>query len=106
MVILMHIFPEADNPYHALFWGVMSLATMTGMITAYPINSWMVAKGLKHGMMSIIAEPTMSVKMDMSKKESMQTHLSLFQTIFIVIITFAILFVSLFLTNIFAPIVF
>ena len=27
------------------------------MITAYPINSWMVSKGLKHGMMSAIPGP-------------------------------------------------
>ncbi len=54
MVILMHILSNAMNPYHLLFWGVMSIATIAGMITAYPINSWMVAKGLKHGMMSAI----------------------------------------------------
>jgi hypothetical protein len=57
MVVLMHVLPDADNPYHALFWGVMSVATIAGMITAYPINSWMVAKGLKHGMMSAIPHP-------------------------------------------------
>ena len=37
---------------HPLFWGVMSVATVAGGITAYPINSWMVARGVKHGMMS------------------------------------------------------
>lgn len=54
MVVLMHVCPDADSPYHVLFWGVMSVATIAGMITAYPINSWMVSKGLKHGMMSAI----------------------------------------------------
>ncbi len=57
MVVLMLVLPGADNPYHALFWGVMSVATIAGMITAYPVNSWMVARGLKHGMMSAIPRP-------------------------------------------------
>lgn len=52
MLILMHRLPDAGNPFHGTFWGIMSLATMAGMITAYPINSWMVARGFKHGMMS------------------------------------------------------
>lgn len=52
MVILMSRFPGSDNPTAPLFWGIMSLSTMAGMITAYPINSWMVRKGLKHGMMT------------------------------------------------------
>jgi hypothetical protein len=30
----------------------MSLAAMAVLVTAYPINSWMVARGIKHGMMS------------------------------------------------------
>lgn len=52
MVILMSRLPGSDNPTDPTFWGVMSLATMAGMVTAYPINSWMVARGLKHGMMT------------------------------------------------------
>jgi Domain of unknown function (DUF4396) len=57
MVILMHRVPGADDPTHGAFWGVMSLATMAGMLTAYPINSWMVGRGLKHGMMSAVPQP-------------------------------------------------
>lgn len=57
MLLLMHSVPESDNPFRAEFWGVMSLATMAGMVTAYPINSWMVKRGLKHGMMSAIPAP-------------------------------------------------
>ena len=52
MVILMHVVPEGDNPWNPAFWGVMSVATMIGGITTYPINSWLVAKGYKHGMVS------------------------------------------------------
>ena len=52
MVILMSRVPGSDNPTNPTFWGVMSLAALAGMATAYPINSWMVARGLKHGMMT------------------------------------------------------
>jgi hypothetical protein len=52
MVILIHALPESRNPLHPLFWAVMSVATLAGGVTAYPINSWMVRRGIKHGMMS------------------------------------------------------
>ena len=52
MVILMHVVPEGDNPWNPAFWGVMSVATIIGGITTYPINSWLVARGYKHGMVS------------------------------------------------------
>ncbi len=52
MMILMHVVPEGDNPWKGAFWGVMSAATLVGGVTAYPINSWLVAKGYKHGMMT------------------------------------------------------
>jgi hypothetical protein len=32
------------------FWGVMSLATLAGLVVAYPVNVWLVVAGLKHGM--------------------------------------------------------
>ncbi|WOO43477.1 DUF4396 domain-containing protein [Rubellicoccus peritrichatus] len=52
MLLLKLIIPNADSPYNAEFWFLMSMATIVGMATAYPINSWMVRRGLKHGMMS------------------------------------------------------
>ena len=39
------MFPE--DPH---FWFVMSLATLAGVLVAYPTNWWLVARGLKHGM--------------------------------------------------------
>jgi len=32
------------------FFGVMSLAIMVGAVVAYPVNIWLVARRLKHGM--------------------------------------------------------
>ncbi|MEO7054658.1 MAG: DUF4396 domain-containing protein [Rhizomicrobium sp.] len=38
------------GPLTPTFWFVMSMALLAGFIVAYPINWWLVAKGLKHGM--------------------------------------------------------
>jgi phage tail protein X len=37
------------------FWGVMSLASLVGFALAYPVNVWLVASGLKHGMGTVRA---------------------------------------------------
>jgi len=52
IVIVKHFLPESSNPTTLYFWGSMSLATLVGFVLAYPINSWMVKRGVKHGMMS------------------------------------------------------
>jgi len=41
------------SPLTPEFWFVMSMALLTGFVVAYPINWWLVAKGLKHGMMTV-----------------------------------------------------
>lgn len=43
---------RAMVPTELLFWGVMSLGVMVGFATAWPANVWMVARGLKHGLMT------------------------------------------------------
>ncbi len=143
MVILMHAIPGADSPFHATFWAVMSLATMAGMATAYPINSWMVRRGLKHGMMSAMPKPKpgatepMEAGMDMSHDmqpdhgsampkpkpgatEPMEAgmdmshdmqpdHGSALPTtkmVAVLVGTFAVLALSLWITTLFAPITF
>src|SRR5262249_14291413 len=68
--ILMHHVADSDSPLQPVFWGIMSVATMVGMLTAYPINSWMVRRGLKHGMMSAIPPPSMAPAMDMAAMPS------------------------------------
>lgn len=44
---------EDFEPLRPAFWFVMSMALLFGFIVAYPINWWLVAKGLKHGMMTV-----------------------------------------------------
>ncbi len=43
----------AHDPAHAAFWFVMSMALLAGFVAAYPMNWWLVARHLKHGMMTV-----------------------------------------------------
>ncbi len=43
---------RAMKPTNLLFWGVMSLGVFVGFVVAYPVNVWMVKRGLKHGLMT------------------------------------------------------
>jgi hypothetical protein len=53
MVTLMHHLRYGDDPLHPLFWFIMGMATIAGGITAYPVNSWLVRRKLKHGCMTL-----------------------------------------------------
>jgi hypothetical protein len=53
MMILRMYVPAADNPLTPNFWFVMSMALLVGFIIAYPMNWWLVANHLKHGMMTV-----------------------------------------------------
>ena len=50
MVILMTRDPSSMRPDGLRFWGVMSAAILVGATVAYPVNVWLVARRLKHGM--------------------------------------------------------
>ena len=50
MVVLMSRDMRSMEPGSLRFWGVMSLSTLAGLVVAYPVNVWLVAVGLKHGM--------------------------------------------------------
>ena len=52
IVLMMGRDMRAMEPTEPLFWAVMSLGVTVGFATAYPVNVWMVAKGLKHGLMT------------------------------------------------------
>jgi len=43
---------RAMQPTELLFWGVMSLGVSVGFAIAYPANVWMVARNMKHGLMT------------------------------------------------------
>jgi FtsP/CotA-like multicopper oxidase with cupredoxin domain len=43
---------RAMEPSEPLFWAVMSVGVIIGFATAYPVNAWMVARNMKHGLMT------------------------------------------------------
>ena len=43
----------AAHPTTPAFWFVMSMGLLVGFIVAYPMNWWLVANHLKHGMMTV-----------------------------------------------------
>src|SRR5215467_5453752 len=45
--------PAAAHPTAPSFWFVMSMGLLVGFIVAYPMNWWLVASHLKHGMMTV-----------------------------------------------------
>ena len=50
VVLMMGRDMRAMEPTELTFWGAMSAAVMVGIAVAYPVNVWLVDKGLKHGM--------------------------------------------------------
>lgn len=43
---------RAMDPTELMFWGVMSLGVTIGFAVAYPVNVWMVSRGMKHDLMT------------------------------------------------------
>jgi hypothetical protein len=52
MTLKRHI-AHAGDPTRPEFWFVMSMGLLVGFIIAYPMNWWLVANHLKHGMMTV-----------------------------------------------------
>ena len=55
MLTLMSRDMRAMEPSSLRYWGAMSLATTVGFAVAFPVNAWLVAVGLKHGMGTVRA---------------------------------------------------
>src|SRR5262249_19772212 len=53
VMTLRRYVPSADNPLTPNFWFVMSMGLLAGFVIAYPMNWWLVANHLKHGMMTV-----------------------------------------------------
>lgn len=61
-------------PGEPLFWMVMSLGVIAGFAIAYPVNVWMVAQGLKHGLMTERTGEAASAKETATKKHAGKGH--------------------------------
>ena len=71
MVLMVHL-PGAESARQPTFWFTMSMALLVGALISYPMNWWLVANHLKHGMMTVRraasgshAEHTIGQKIDM-----------------------------------------
>src|SRR5207245_7552800 len=53
VTILRTRIASAADPTTPSFWFVMSMGLLVGFIFAYPMNWWLVAYHLKHGMMTV-----------------------------------------------------
>lgn len=53
MMVSMAYIPGAHEPTGPIFWFVMSMALLVGFIVAWPMNWWLVARHMKHGMMTV-----------------------------------------------------
>lgn len=50
VLLMMGQDMRAMEPRNVLYWGAMSASIIVGFAIAYPVNLWLVAVGLKHGM--------------------------------------------------------
>jgi hypothetical protein len=55
VLLMMGRDMRAMEPTELVFWGTMAAGVAVGIVVAYPVNVWMVNKGLKHGMGTIRA---------------------------------------------------
>jgi hypothetical protein len=53
VMILRRFVASAADPMTPNFWFVMSMGLLVGFVVAYPLNWWLVANHLKHGMMTV-----------------------------------------------------
>jgi hypothetical protein len=61
-------------PGEPLFWMVMSLGVIAGFAVAYPVNVWMVARGMKHGLMTERERPHSHAGKQMHRMQSEATR--------------------------------
>jgi FtsP/CotA-like multicopper oxidase with cupredoxin domain len=64
VLLMMGRDMRAMWPGEPLFWMVMSLGVIAGFAVAYPVNVWLVARGLKHGLMTVRANAAPMPGMD------------------------------------------
>jgi Domain of unknown function (DUF4396) len=60
MTLMMARIPGSHDPQGARFWFVMSMSLLAGFVAAYPVNWWLVANHLKHGMMTVRHRDTLT----------------------------------------------
>lgn len=76
MTLAMANVPGSHDPLGLTFWFIMSMALLAGFVVTYPINWWLVANNLKHGMMTVRPAEKMRPPMEpMDSSDSSAAHL-------------------------------
>ncbi|OIQ78526.1 hypothetical protein GALL_397630 [mine drainage metagenome] len=70
MTLLRSLIAPTAGPDSPSFWFVMSMALLTGFIVAYPMNWWLVANKLKHGMITVRRSDLANTGADIAKATS------------------------------------
>ena len=73
LIAKAHI-PAATSPASSVFWFVMSVALTVGAFAAYPMNWWLVANRLKHGMLTVRPPAAMSPPAPKTHDMTAMTH--------------------------------
>lgn len=102
MLVLKYFLPEGREPSSIVFWGIMSAASIVGALTAYPINSWMVRRGIKHGMISANSSHNMASMAGMNHSKPVALSIQ-----FIIgMMTFLFMVLAIYITSLFIPVKF
>ncbi|MFF4040955.1 DUF4396 domain-containing protein [Streptomyces sp. NPDC001816] len=82
LVIIRSHVPGTDDAAGVRFWATFSLAVLAGLAFAYPVNVWLVANHLKHGMgtVRVLGEGGEAVHMATAATTSAGTGMAMPQT--------------------------
>ncbi len=67
-------FDASRDPVHPEFWFRMSMALLAGFVVAFPMNWWLVARHLKHGMTTVRAAPVAKPEPESTKPAATDAH--------------------------------
>jgi hypothetical protein len=67
-------FDASRDPLHPEFWFRMSMALLAGFIVAFPMNWWLVARHLKHGMTTVRRAPVATPATKPAKSAATGAH--------------------------------
>ncbi|UTW42694.1 DUF4396 domain-containing protein [bacterium SCSIO 12844] len=118
MLILTEIWPQSMNPLSLYFWFKMDMAVVVSMLTAYPINYYLVKRKLKHGCMTSYGAKEDHTMMASDHNHHQNDHhaqleghnhhqvghISLIKQFTWIVATFIILIVELWIINLFIPV--
>lgn len=74
MTLLRSLIAPTAGPDSPRFWFVMSMALLTGFIVAFPMNWWLVAYKLKHGMITVRRKDPADASTDKAMATSAAAH--------------------------------